>query len=383
MCESTRSCCDRRNEAGARRLFPVMSLTMNNLRSLSVLVLATTGAVAQAVAIFPDEYVAVPEGPFNSANLPLAFGTSRVQVLYDAVDLAIPSGNAITKLGFREDATLTQMDTGRTLQLEVRMGWSTQTPASMATTFDNNWAAPPVTVFGPAPFVLPNLRDVGSPLPNGQLFLTLTTPFAYVPAGQNLMVEYRVFGHSGGGGAFNYRLDRADYYSPRTYGPAGCQHSGGGPPNLTLAATRPGLQFSASVASGPGNSPCVLAMTLGAGIVPPYPLGALFTGISPTCTGQLAPSGLATLGGTTSSAGGASWGFLLPNQPAFADFLISSQVLFLDFFSPGGIVVSNGGQVLTGAQPRTAIVAGAGAPTAVTTGSKSNNYCPVAFFEHQ
>lgn len=356
---------------------------MNHPRLLLPLLLATTGAVAQSVAIFPDEYAAVAEGPFNSPNYPLAFGTSRVQVLYDIVDLAIPSGHTITKLGFRQDATLTTLDAGRTLQLEVRMGWSTNTPTSMGTNFDNNYAAPPVTVFGPAAFVLPNLRDSANPLPNGQLFLTLTTPFSYVPAGQNLVVEYRVFGTSGGGSAFNYRLDRADYYSPRTYGPAGCPHSGSGTPNLTLGATRPGLAFTASLATGPANSPGILALNLGVGIVPPYSLTGVFAGINPLCTGQLSPVGLLTLNGATSASGADSWSFTIPNNPVFADYLISAQALFLDFFAPGGLVTSNGAQVLTGAQPRTAIVAAGGAPTTVTTGSKSNNYCPVAFFEHQ
>lgn len=345
--------------------------------------LATGGAVAQSIAIFPDEYAAVAEGPFNSPNYPLAFGTSRVQVLYDAVDLAIPSGRTITRLGFRQDATLATLDTGRTLQLEVRMGWSANTPTTMVTNFDNNYAAPPVTVFGPAAFVLPNLRDGANPLPNGQLFLNLTTPFLYAPAGQNLVVEYRIFGTSGGGGSFNYRLDRADYYSPRTYGPAGCPHSGSGVPNLTFGAVRPGLNFTANLATGPGNSPGILALNVGVGIVPPYALTGVFGGINPVCTGQVSPIGLATLNGVTSSGGADSWSFLVPNNPVFADYLISGQALFLDFFAPGGLVVSNGAQVLTGAQPRTAIVAAAGAPTAVTTGSKSNNYCPVAFFEHQ
>jgi hypothetical protein len=356
---------------------------MKQLHHLLPFALITASTFAQSVAVFPDEYAAVPEGPFNSPNYPLAFGTSRVQVLYDQIDLAIPSGHVITRLGFRQDATVTTIDAGRTLQLEVRMGWSTNTPTSMGTNFDANYAAPPVTVFGPAAFVLPNLRDGASPLPNGQFFLTLATPFPYVSGGQNLVVEYRVFGTSGGGSAFSYRLDRADYYSPRTYGPAGCPHSGNGVPNLTLAATRPGLAFSASVATGPGNSPGLLALNLGVGIVPPYSLGGVFAGINPLCTGQLNPVGLATLGGSTSSAGAVSWSFTIPNNPAFADYVISSQALFLDFFAPGGLVTSNGAEVLTGAQPRTSIVAAGGAPTTVTTGAKSSNYCPVAFFEHQ
>ncbi len=356
---------------------------MKSLSTLLSFALFTPLALAQTTSIFPDEYVAVGEGPLNSPNYPLAYGTSRVQVLYDRTDVAIPLGHAITRLGFRQDATLTTMDAGRTLQLEVRMGFSANTPATMVTTFDTNYVAPPVTVFGPATFVLPNLRDATNPLPGGQFFVNLTTPFVYAPgAGENLVVEYRIFGTSGGGAAFNYRLDRADYYSPVTYGPAGCQHSGNGVPNLTVAPTRPGLSYSCSIASGPANSPAVLAINLGVGLVPAYDLSSIFAGISPTCTGQINPIGLATFGGATNTGGATSWSFAIPNNPAFADFVISSQALFLDFFAPGGLVVSRGGEVLTGSQPRTAIVSAQGAPTVVTTGSKLNNYCPVAFFTH-
>ena len=60
-------------------------------------------AIAQNVAVFPDDYVAVTEGPFNSPNLPLASGTSRVQCLYNGLDMPVPVGDMITKLGFRED----------------------------------------------------------------------------------------------------------------------------------------------------------------------------------------------------------------------------------------------------------------------------------------
>lgn len=358
-------------------------MTTHTFSVLLSAALLATSALAQNVAVFPDEYVAVPEGPLNSPNLPLARGTSRVQCLYNQIDLAIPSGHVITKLGFREDATLTTLDNGTTLQLEIRMGWSTNDHVSMVTNFDNNYAAPPVTVFGPAVFVLPNLRDGANPLPNGQFFIPLTTPFQYVPNGQNLVVEYRVFGTTGGGAQFNYRLDRADYYSPRTYGPAGCPHSGGGTPNLTLAATRPGQNFTASVTSAPGNAPSFLAINLGTGLVPPYDLSGIF-GTAPACTGQMNPVGLALLGPSTASSGGAvSWSFLIPNNEVWADYVISAQGIFLDFFSPGQIVVSNGGEVLTGARSRSSIVAAAGVPTTVTTGTKSSYYCPVAFFEHQ
>jgi len=49
--------------------------------------------------------------------------------------------------------------------------------------------------------------------------------------------------------------------------------------------------------------------------------------------------------------------------------------------SPGGIVVSRGTEVLTGATPRATIVHAIRSPTAVT-GTGSRHYSPVALFQH-
>ncbi|MFK7741405.1 MAG: hypothetical protein AB8H80_13900 [Planctomycetota bacterium] len=352
------------------------------MATASIFATARTSS-AQNIAIFPDEYAAVPEGPSNSNNLPLALGTSRVMCLYEAVDLAIPSGDQITKLGFRQDGANTQLINGVALQLEVRMGFSNEDSQSMSTTFDNNYDGASTTVFGPALYTPPNLHDPGNPLPNGQLFINLTTPFAYVPNGRNLVVEYRIFGTANGGQSFNYRLDRADFYSPRTSGPVGCPHSGGGTPTHTVDPARPGINFNARVSQGPSNSPAFLAVNIGTGLTPPYPLGAIFPGIATSCTGQMAAGNFGILGGTTNSNGARSWGFLIPNDNVFADLTISSQTLFLDFFSPGQVVTSNGVETLTGVRPRTALLSSTGAPTTIVTGSKQVHYCPVAFFEHQ
>ncbi len=345
--------------------------------------LFTDLALGQNVAIFPDEYIAVPEGPFNSPNLPLANGTSRVQCLYEAIDIAVPSGHSITKLGFRQDGDLTTMDTGRIINLEIRMGYTTLTAATMSTTYATNYATPPVTVFGPANITLPNLRDISNPLPNGQFFVTLSTPFSYVPAGQNLIVEYRCFGNSGGGSPFNYRLDRANFYSPIVSGPAGCPHSGGGTPNLTVQPLAQGMSYTASATACPGNSPGLLAVSLGTSLATPFPLNAVFAGVNPLCTGQVSPQNLLTPNIQSDGSGNMNLSFTVPNNPVFADLLITSQALFLDLFAPGGLVVSNGVQVQVGARTRSSILHAAGAPTSVTTGSVNANYCPVAFFEYQ
>ena len=364
-----------------------MNTNFQQLRLLFPLLLPVLAGVdvarAQNVAIFPDEYAAVPEGPLNSPNLPLARGTSRVMCLYRRTDLQIPSGDQITKLGFREDGGITTVESGVAMQLEIRMGWTDEDENSMSSTFDNNYQGTPVTVFGPTLWTPPTLRDPSNPLPNGQFFIPLSTPFAYVPNGRNLLVEYRIFGTANGGQQFNYRLDRADFYSPVTTGPAGCPHSGGPTPILDVDPTRPGFNFGARVSSGPANAPAFLAINIGSSLVTPYSLQALFPGIAPSCMAQMAPVGTSLVGGSTNGSGGKNWSFFIPNNPALEDIVISAQSIMLDFFSPGTVVVSNGSEVLTGARPRTAILSASGVPSQVTTGSKNSYYCPVAFFEHQ
>lgn len=337
---------------------------------------------AQTTTIFPDEYVAVPEGPFNSQNYPLAFGTSRVQALYEGVDLAIPAGNQITRIGFREDGQTPTVDLGRALQLEIRMGYSQETAATMGTNFANNYSSAPVSVFGPALYQLPDLRDASNPLPNGQFFIDLTTPFTYDPTQGNLVVEYLVFGNNGGGTAWTYRLDRGDFYSPVTYGPAGCAGQNG-TPNLTAQPVRPGFSYQARVTSAPGSSFGVLVIKPGANIVTPYGLQTFLPGIDPSCTGQVDINGALTLTGITSGSGTRNWSFVIPNDPTFNDFDWASQAVFFDFFAPGGAIVTNGAHVLTGVNPRTSILRTAGPPQVAITGSVLRNYNPVTFFVHQ
>jgi hypothetical protein len=354
-----------------------------NSTLITVLLASAASLSAQTITIFPDEYAAVNEGPLNSPNLPLALGTSRVQVVYEAIDLAIASGRQITQLGYRQDRTLTTTDTGRTLQLEIRMAYTTHTAASLTTNFANNLAVAPTTVFGPAAFTLPNLREAANPLANDRFFIPLTTPFVYQPANGNLVVEYLIYGNSGGGSSFNYRLDRGDYYSPVAYGAAGCPHSGNGTPNLTASGTRPGLSYSTTCSSAPGNTFGVLLIVPGQALLAPFSLQPFVPTINPNCRGQVLLANALQLSGTTNNGGSASWSFSIPNNPAYADFLWSSQAAFFDFFAPGGVVVSNGAQVLTGAAPRTSILSATGAPLTPVTGTVNRNYNPVTFFVHQ
>jgi hypothetical protein len=352
-------------------------------RTLFLLLLAAPLA-AQTTTVFPAEYAGVAEGPLNSPNQPLSNGVSRSMLVYDRAELAIPDGASITHVGFRQDATLTTMDAGRALQLEIRMGYTSRSPIAPSTTFETNYSSPSTTVFGPALFTLPNLRDPQNPLPNGQFFIPLATPFLFLPpAGQHLVVEYRVAGNSGGGTSFNYRLDRADYHSPVVLGPAGCQHSGGQTPNLALGTVRVGSSLSVTLSTAPANSFAAIVVQPGGRLQTPFSLAPFVSGISPTCLGQVTPAGISTLSGVTSGQGGLSLTYSIPNIPALNDLFLPHQALVFDFFAPGGLVVSNGAEVQIGQKPQAALVAAQGPPSTTTTGSLTANYCPVSFFRYQ
>lgn len=344
---------------------------------------AATALTAQTTVVFPADYAQVAEGPLNSPNLPFANGTSRVLLIYDRLDLAVPPGATITHLGFRQDQTLTTLDQGRALQLEVRMGMSNQPAEAPSTTFEANYATPPTTVFGPALFSLPNLRDPANPLPNGQFFVPLSTPFVLPAGAQNLVVEYRIAGNSGGGTSFNYRLDRADFHSPVRLGVAGCPHSGGRVPQLGLSPVRTGASLTATLSNAPANDLAVLLIQPAANLTAPYSLAPWLPGIPANCLGQVAPTGLLSLSTGTSNQGTASFFYAVPNNAAWAHRWLAHQVACFDVFSPAGVVVSNGAEVQVGLRPRSSSVVAAGPPSSVTSGTRTANYCPVALFRYQ
>ena len=109
----------------------------------------------------PFDCIAVLECLQNASNMPFASGTSRVMIVEDTTDMTAPVGASIMRLGFGQDTTLTTMDDGRSLQLEVRMGYTTNSATAPSNTFDANYDGASTTVFGPALFQLPKFGPMG------------------------------------------------------------------------------------------------------------------------------------------------------------------------------------------------------------------------------
>lgn len=79
---------------------------MNKLHHAVAFALSAGCRLAQNVAVFPDDYTAVPEGTYSSRNLPLAYGTSRVHRLYAVRTTRTPLAHNPTPPSPRQLTTL-------------------------------------------------------------------------------------------------------------------------------------------------------------------------------------------------------------------------------------------------------------------------------------
>lgn len=344
---------------------------MNHPATLLLLpaaLLLATGLAAQSV-VFPSTHATIANGATSLTWFPLSNGISRQQIVYDAWDLGIPVNTPITRIGFRHDPGYSSV--ARQVQMEVRVGTTLSTSANIGTNFDGNFAGAPTTVFPQGLYSLPAYQTQTG----GTFWINFTTPYTYT--GGNLLVEFRVYANNNGNQAFAYGIDAAQYVSPVTNGVAGCPHSGNQTPTLAHYPTALGGYWQMAMNSAPANTPIALFVAAGQAMVAPYGLTSI--GLQATCYGQLPLTGLASFGGTSGAGGNASWTVPVPNNLALNNLVISAQVVAIDFFSPGAMVVSNASQVQLGVNPPASIVTSTGSATA-TTGSVYGNYCPVTFF---
>ncbi len=334
------------------------------MRAIPSFLLAGAALCAQSSVVFPSTHATIANGVSTNGWYPFANGIGRYQIVYEDWDLGVPANTPITRVGFRQDDLGVPLPQ-RLLNLEVRMGVTNQTAASLGTDFGANYAAPPTVVFPQGLYTLPAI-NVGNPI---VFWVNLTTPYQY--PGGNLLVEFRVFGNNNGNAAFSYFLDEASFVSPVTAGVSGCPHSGGLVPTLVSGPTAVGSTWLLSLLNGPANSPVVLFVAPGQQLTAPYSLSIL--GLSPLCQGQLPLAGLVTLGASTDAGGYHSWATPVPPGLTFNGYFMTSQVAALDFFVPGSLVVSNADQIQFGIDPPSAMLWSQGSAT-----SPSGKVTPIA-----
>jgi len=334
---------------------------------------------SQGIAVFPSDHAAIPDGYSYTSWFPYSYGVSRMMAIYETWDLSVPAGRPITRIGFRQEGAV--LSYGKQLQLQVLMGPTEKTHANADYVFANNYFAAPTNVFGPAVFTLPDLGNPANPNPNGNMvWLTLTTPYTPV-VGKNLLVEFRVLANNNGGAQFPYYLDVAGFDSPIVTGPAGCAHSGNQVPTLLSRPTQVGGYWYCDLYQAPANQLAVWCINLGP-LQSPFPLSTMIPGIGAACTGQISLNGVITLATITSASGSESFYLSLPNDRNLNDVILSSQVACLDYFSPGGVAVSNGDQMQIGIDPAMTVIYSQGSATAAF-GSVYPNYGVVTSFAWQ
>lgn len=161
---------------------------------------------------------------FGSGNaIPFSWSPVRFQQPFDGAEL--PVAFTMAGLSLRQ-APRAPVAHGYIVDLEIAVGYTTRTPATMSTTFAANFdAGAPVVVVPRAQIVVPDAPPTGPTSPSDFFFtIPWRTNFDWTPlAGRHFLVQVTVFGNSYGGSAFGYPWDSASsattgrlYGSPAT-----------------------------------------------------------------------------------------------------------------------------------------------------------------------
>ncbi|MFY9345172.1 MAG: hypothetical protein WAT39_21965 [Planctomycetota bacterium] len=138
--------------------------------------------------------------------IPLGWNPNRYQQVFLGSEL--PTAFTLAGLSLRQPHT-GPTAVHFTIDVEMRVGYTTRWGAGLSPTFATNWdAGAPVTVL---PRQLVNLPDQPTPPPNPtDVLVTIrwNNTFDWVPQpGRNLLIEITVFGNSVGGAIYGYPID--------------------------------------------------------------------------------------------------------------------------------------------------------------------------------
>lgn len=147
---------------------------------------------AQTVTYFAPSGHATNEGnAFNT--IPWWSGSGTYQQLHDAADLAnvLPGGiGAIKAIGLRKDGVQTSGVPTRNVDVQITLGTTAVTAATMSTTFATNLGGTPTVVLPMTNLNLPQLVQTSVPNPIGWSF-PFATPYPYFSTVGNLCWELR------------------------------------------------------------------------------------------------------------------------------------------------------------------------------------------------
>lgn len=332
---------------------------------------------AQTTAIFPTDHATV-EGSSSSSDFPFAGGVGRNQGIYSRHFLNIPNGATITHVGIRPDAASTAV--GRQIQLEIRMGHSTNEIASVSSSFATNYATPQTTVFTQKIIRLPDLVGANPGPATQNVLIQLDTPFVY-DRSMNLIVDYIITANDNGNSAFTYPTDLASWVASRTQFGTSCTHSNARVPVLNTSNGYANGSWTISLTNGLQNAPYVRHIGAGItnhlGIPLPFSLNGLG---APGCS--LLVEFPVALSGRTTTSGTASTNIPVPNWIELYGLTFYAQDLILDLFANSlGVVTTNAVSTTLGIEPQFTYVDAANNPLA-TSGSRRTRNGSVSVFRY-
>jgi hypothetical protein len=158
----------------------------------------STGSVANpmnAPVILPQANATTFGNTNNS--IPFAYYPNRYQQVFLGSEM--PASHRVIGLGLRQDQALSGPTyRGATIEVEIRIGYTTLDHTTLTTTFDSNWnAGTPLQVLPRTSFKLPDFRTPAPTDPSVFLIqIPFKLPFTWVQtAGRNLLIEIVVWGN--------------------------------------------------------------------------------------------------------------------------------------------------------------------------------------------
>jgi hypothetical protein len=149
--------------------------------------------------------------------IPFGWYPVKYQQVFHGTEL--PTAFTMAGLSLRQDERASVAHSF-TVDMEIQVGYTTKTPATMSTTFAANFdAGTPVVVVPRAQIVFPDQPSTG-PTDPSDFFLTIpfNNTFDWGPSpGMNFLVQVTVFGNSNGGNPWGYAFD-ATSGTARLYG---------------------------------------------------------------------------------------------------------------------------------------------------------------------
>jgi hypothetical protein len=314
------------------------------LRLSCLAVLLSSALLAAQTRIVPPHAAAADLN--DQCHFPFIYEFTRVQQLFNG-GVICNTAAAITGFSMRRDAADPRSYNGRAVNLTLLLGYSSNSAATMSTTFASNRAGQQTTVFQ-GNYSLPNQPPV-TPIAPWNVGWTLSQPFPYLRSNGNLLIEWVIPGVANQ--KFEYPLDAeriAIAGSSQVLGTHGPFLTGGRPTFSMTSQTSqlvPGGSVTLTESGLAQSYPAILFLGSSAtswlGLTLPFDLTVVGAPNNNLYTGVQISFGVPiTLMGNT---WGGNWTQGLPNDPGLGGRSLHAQMYFVHPPSNQlGLVFSNG-----------------------------------------